>query len=133
MADALEGRKLITEATRQAVHGKRNLDPYDKVTMLMGPVKGKVEHNPELILKLIDAFRSCKLNELVEELEERMLHCVIEDCFIYIIDVFWQAMKCRLSGLFISFSKGYPKAAFGFLGSQNSATEGGQAILVILV
>ena len=49
----------------------------------MGAVKGKVEHNPELILKLRDAFRSCKLDELVEELEKRMLNCVSEYC-IYI-------------------------------------------------
>ena len=39
----------------------------------MDAVKGNVERNPELILKLRDAFRSCGLSELVEELEKRML------------------------------------------------------------
>ena len=86
MADSLEGRKLVTEATRQAVHGRKDLTAYEKTTMLMGVVKGKLERNPDLILKVRDVFRKCGLDELVEELENRMLH----DKELYIIHVVWQ-------------------------------------------
>ena len=72
LANHLQDKSLITEATRQDVVGTQGVKPYDQATKLADAVivRLKVLQNaPDNWDKLLQALRCCGLGDLAENLE----------------------------------------------------------------